>query len=270
MSDHDPLLDAVLASGVKLPTPSATILRLQALAADEDAGANELAQAIGQDPALTGEFIRVANSPVFRTRNPARSVKAAIAILGRTRTLAVIASSALRSQMAGVSPRAVEVVWSASAVAADNAYRAAQASLVRGIADLAYLAALMHDIGIAVVLRRFPEHAGLFEAPAGSVDGAAMRLDKATGTDHAVVGAMVARNWKLPPEIADAMILHHQPAAARQAPPLVAALATLIAVARRLRDGASEEWDSWEPLAEAHLDLGPERLEALSAQPTAD
>lgn len=266
MTERDPLLDAVLASGVKLPTPSAVLLRVQALAADDNAGPNELAQPIGQDPALTGEFIRVANSPVFRTRTPARSVKAAITLLGRTRTLAVIASSALRSQMAGVPPRAVEAVWQASAVAADNAWRAAQVSLVKGIADLAYLAALMHDIGIAVVLRRFPEHAGLFEAPAGGIDVAALRLDKATGTDHAVVGGLVARNWKLPPEIADAMILHHQPAAVRQAPPLVAALATLIAVARRLRDGANEEWDSWEPLAEAHLDITPAKLDAL-AQP---
>ena len=73
MSERDPLLDAVLASGVKLPAPSATLLRLQALAADDNAGPGELADAIGQEPALTGEFMRVANSPVFRTRAPART-----------------------------------------------------------------------------------------------------------------------------------------------------------------------------------------------------
>lgn len=269
MSERDPLLDAVLASGVKLPAPSATLLRLQVLAADDNAGPGELADAIGQEPALTGEFMRVANSPVFRTRAPARSVKAAITILGRTRTLAVVASHALRAQMAGIAPRAVEHVWSASAAAADHAYRAARVSRVRGFADLAYLAALVHDVGIAIVLRRFPEHAGLFEASAVTLDDAAQRLDAATGADHAAVGALVARNWKLPPDVAEAVAIHHKPAAASEPSP-VAALAAFIAVARRLRDGASEEWSSWAPLAEAHLDITPAKLEELSAGPDED
>ncbi len=264
MSERDPLLDAVLASGVKLPAPSATLLRLQALAADDNAGPGELAAAISHEPALTGEFMRVANSPVFRTRAPARSVKAAITILGRTRTLAVVASHALRAQMAGVPPRAIERVWSASAAAADHAYRAARASRVHGIADVAYLAALVHDVGIAVLLRRFPEHAGLLEEAPDDLDIAARRLDAATGADHAAVGAMVARNWKLSPDVAEAVAMHHQPAAAREPSPATA-LAILIAVARRLRDGDSEEWQSWAPMAEAHLDITPPKLEELSA-----
>ncbi len=268
MSERDPLLDAVLASGVKLPAPSATLLRLQALAADDNAGPAELADAIGQEPALTGEFMRVANSPVFRTRAPARSVKAAITILGRTRTLAVVASHALRAQMACIAPRAVEHIWSASA-AADHAYRAARVSRVRGFADLAYLAALVHDVGIAIVLRRFPEHAGLFETASLALDDAAQRLDTATGAGHAAVGALVARNWKLPADVAEAVAIHHKPAAASEPSP-VAALAAFIAVARRLRDGASEEWLSWAPFAEAHLDITPAKLEELSAGPDED
>ncbi len=264
MSERDPRLDAVLASGVKLPAPSATLLRLQALATDDNAGPGALAAAIGQEPALTGEFMRVANSPVFRTRTPVRSVKAAITVLGRTRTMAVVASHALRAQTAGIAPRAVERVWSASAAAADNAYRAARVSRVRGFADLAYLAALVHDVGIAIVLRRFPEHAGMFETADLTLDIAAQRLDATTGAEHAAVAALVARNWKLPPDVAAAVAIHHKPAAASEPSP-AAALAAFIAVARRLRDGPGEEWPLWAPLAEAHLDIGPEKLEALSS-----
>lgn len=264
MSERDPLLDAILASGVVLPTLDGTMLKLRTLAADEETSPAQLAAAVGRDPALTGEFIRVANSPVVRTRTPARSVKAAITILGRTKTLAVITSSALRRQFVGIAPKAVEAIWAGSVVAADNAYRAAQASRLRSLADLAYLAGLVHDAGLAVVLHRYPAQAPLLEDLADKPDAAAFALDAATRTDHAAIGSLVARNWKLPPEVIEAVLLHHQPSAAEHAEPHAASLATLVAVGRRLRDGPSDEWAAWAPLAETHLGLDEQAIKKLA------
>ncbi len=276
MQERDSLLEAVLASGVKLPSPSQTLLYVQALAGDSESGAAELAEVIGRDPALAGEFIRVANSPVFRTRTPARTVRTALTLLGRTRALAVIASSALRAELAGVAPRAVHAVWSASAATAGWAYRAARASRLPALADLAYLAGLMHDVGIPIVLHRFQECTEAFDAAGGPldasvphVDAAALHMDAVTGASHAAVGCLVARNWKLPAEVAEAIALHHSPAAAEQAEPHAASLATLIAVGRHLRDGRALDWEAWAPLAEAHLHLDSAGLEMLAAGPDA-
>jgi HD-like signal output (HDOD) protein len=263
MSEHDPLLDAILASGVKLPTLGGIMLRLRALAANEQTSPAELAAAVGRDPALTGEFIRVANSPVFRTRTPARSVKAAITILGRTKTIAVITSTALRGQYVGIAPKAVQIVWAGSVAVADAAYRAAQVSRLRSLADLAYLAGLIHDAGIPVLLHRFPAHAAALETSIHGLDAAALAVDAATETDHAAIGSMVARNWKLPPEVVDAVFLHHRPAASANAEPHAASLAILIAIGRRLRDGPSAEWSDWAPLAAAHLGIDQSVLEQL-------
>jgi HD-like signal output (HDOD) protein len=254
MMVRDPLLDAVLASGVKLPTLGGNLARLHALASDDNASPIELASAISKDPALTGEFIRVANSPVFRTRTPARSVRAAIAFLGRTKTLAIITSNALRAQLDGVSRREVAAVWSTSAAVADAAYHAAQASRLRNLADLAYLAGLIHDVGIPILIHRFPDYARHFDA-ATTVDLGALAADAAVGADHAAISAMVARNWKLPPEVVEGVTLHHRPAAIERAEPHGASLAILVAAGRRLHGGDSPEWQSWAPLAAAHLGL---------------
>jgi HD-like signal output (HDOD) protein len=267
MSEHDPLLDAILASGVKLPTLSGTALRVHTLAASEQTSPAELAAAIGRDPALTGEFIRVANSPVFRTRTPARSVKAAVTILGRAKTLAVIASNTLRTQFAGVAPKAVQTVWTDSVAVAEAAYRAAQASRLRSLADLAYLAGLIHDAGIPVLLHRFPEQASAFEASMRDLDAAALALDTAVGADHAAIGSMVARNWKLPTEVVDAIALHHRPEAIEQAEPHAASLAILIATGRRLCAGPVPAWAAWAPLAETHLRIDQPTIEDLEKGP---
>lgn len=265
MPEHDPLLEAVLASGVKLPALEGTLLRLRALAADDNVSPTQLAAVVARDPALSGDFIRVANSPVFRTRNPARSVKAAITLLGRTRSLAVITSNALQRQLSGIPPAAARRIWAASLAAADGAYRAAQVSRLPRLADTAYLTGLVHDAGIAVVLHRFPDCAATLESCQGALDAAAREVDTAAGTDHAAIGGMIARNWKLPPEVAEAVFLHHRPAAVDQAEPHAAALATLVAIGRRLRDGPGGDWPAWAPHAEAHLGVGEQALEALAA-----
>jgi len=265
MPEHDPLLEAILASGVKLPALDGTLLRLRMLAEREDATPAQLACEVQRDPALSGEFIRVANSPVFRTRTPARSVKAAITLLGRTKTLAVITSNALHRQFSGVTPRALRMLWIGSMLTAEGAYQAAQASHLPHLADLAYLTGLVHDTGIAVVLHRFPAFAAGIETAAHCLDPAALAVDAAAGTDHAAIGSLVARNWKLPAEVTEAVLLHHRPAEAEAAEPHAASLATLVAIGRRLRDGPSEAWSAWAPLAEAHLGLDAEAVVRLAA-----
>ena len=98
---------------------------------------------IGFRNPLTGALLRVANSPVFRPRSAPRSALEAINMLGRTRTMATAASTALRSQCSGLDAAAVEALWSASARAAELSYAASRHTPCKALADAAYLAALM-------------------------------------------------------------------------------------------------------------------------------
>ena len=96
--DEDALVHAVLASGVVLPAPAPGFQRFQAAALDDGAGPRQMAAAVSDDPALTGALLRVAGSPVFRPRSAPRSVFDAIALLGRTRSLATVASAVLEAE----------------------------------------------------------------------------------------------------------------------------------------------------------------------------
>lgn len=243
--NNDALVEAVLASGVVLPAPGPGFLKLRAVAADEDAGPRELAAAVSDDPALTGALLRVANSPVFRPRNAPRSAFEAITMLGRTRTLATAASVALRAQCDGVDARIVDQVWSNCARAAGFTFAVARATPYRSLADSAYLAALMQDAGIAVVLRRSPENAHLLTGDGPTLEAGARALDVLSGTDHAAAGYLVARNWKLPPEICDAIRAHQDPQLALRMDDDARRLAWLMAAGRRVRDGVTPDWVDW-------------------------
>lgn len=243
--NNDALVDAVLASGVVLPAPGPGFLKLRTVAADENAGPRELAAAVSDDPALTGALLRVANSPVFRPRHAPRSAFEAITMLGRTRTLATAASLALRAQSDGMDARIVDQVWANCARAAEFTYAAARATPFRSLADSAYLAALMQDAGLAVVLKRSPENAHLLTGDGPTLEAGARALDVMSGTDHAAAGYLVARNWKLPPEICDAIRAHQDPHLARRLNDEARRLTWLMAAGRRVRDGVTPDWVDW-------------------------
>ena len=261
----DVLVEAVLASGVVLPAPGPGFLRLQAAAADENSGPRELAAAVSQDPAITGALLRVANSPVFRPRSAPRSALEAITMLGRTRTMATAASTALRSQCSGVDVSVVEGLWSASAQAAELTYAAARHTSLKALADTAYLAALMQDAGIAVVLKRSPEHIGVLRAHGAALEAGARALDALSGTDHAAAGFLVARNWKLPPDVCEAIRAHHDPRGASRLSDAPRRIAMLLAVGRRLRDGMSPDWIDWADMVSEELALDEASLDELAA-----
>ncbi len=267
--DKDVLIEAVLASGVVLPAPGPGFLRLQAAAADENAGPRELAAAISQDPAITGALLRVANSPVFRPRSAPRSALEAINMLGRTRTMATAASTALRSQCSGLDAAAVEALWSASARAAELSYAASRHTPCKALADAAYLAALMQDAGIAVILKRNPEHSALLHACGAALEAGTRALDALVGTEHAAASFLVARNWKLPADVCEAIRAHHDPKGATRLAETPRRLAMLLAAGRRLRDGVSPDWIDWAELVEAELALDESTLEGLATEAAA-
>ena len=263
----DPVLEAVLRSGVNLPAPSQSLMRLQAAASDERAGPRELAAIAVKDPVLVGALTRIANSAVFYQQGPARSLIDVIAKLGGTKTLAIAVSASLRSRVAGVDPRTVDAIWERSVHIAAHALHAARRSPLPGLADLAYFASLVHDAGICVMLRRYPDQARLLQNPAAGIDAAALAFDAATGAEHAAVGCIVARNWKLPAAVAEAIRLHHLPES-DAADVETRALAALIAVGRRVVDGPNAEWLLWEPLVAQRLGLDGPMIEAMEAPGT--
>lgn len=249
MNDPDLLVEAVLSSGVVLPSPGTGFLSLQVAAASEDAGPRELAAAVAHDPALTGALLRVANSPVFRPRNAPRSAQEAITMLGRVRTLATAASTAMRGHCADLDRAAIDALWQASARAADLSYLFCRETEHRAWADTVYLAGLMQDAGVAVLLRRAPEHAHLLRHSGPALEVATRAVSALTGCDHAAAGFLVARNWKLPDVVCETIRCHHAPQQANRLAETPRRITLMLAVGRRLRDGPSPDWTDWAELA---------------------
>lgn len=253
--DDNALIDAILASGVKIPPMPRILLDVQALADDDNAGAREYAQVIGRDPAVTGAIFRVVGSPVMGLRVKVDSLEKAITVLGLATTVAVVRSEAMHGAMHDpVLESVMHNLWRRMAAVADLVLAGVRLARLRGIReDLAYQVGLFHDCGVAVLCRRDPGYAHAF------LDAQAWpdldELDARHHSNHAVVGLMVARNWQLPHDVAEA-IRHHHDGHPETLPETVLTLVVLVQFAFSLlaRSAGTEtrEWhDVWQPHARA-------------------
>jgi HD-like signal output (HDOD) protein len=203
-------IQAILASGIKIPPIPAVLMEVQSLLRDPDVGGAEIARVIRQDGALSGALFRVVGSPVFGLRTRVDSLEHAVAILGIPPTLATLRGLALRQAFSDpASQAALEVLWQRSSQIALIAMALARKLRKRGLApDQAYTLGMFHDCGLALLTKRFPAYAQALSLP-GWPDIHA--LDQAHDTDHTLVGEQVARNWLLPEGIALAIRHHHNP-----------------------------------------------------------
>lgn len=260
---EEALIDAILASGITLPAPDAQLLELMRIAADEDSGLDEVARAVSRTPATTGAVFRVASSPVFGQVRPRKTVLEAVVLLGKVKVLAIATSTALRSKLGDVPARVVTAIWDVCFAVAQESWSVMHASNTPRLADDAFLAALMHDVGIALILRRHPDFLAHFDVNFGNVDDAGLHVDGMIEVNHAAIGAHVARNWKLPAQVCEAIALHHTPPDPADGDGDDARiLSAAIAVGRR-RCGAirPEEWACWEPFVRERMGIPEDALE---------
>ena len=272
MQDEDNderLIQAVLASGVRIPPMPEILLGLNALLADPDAGPRELAGLISRDGAISGAIFRLVASPVFGLRAKVDTVEKAISLLGMRNASAVVRSEALRGALHDPAhSRALEAIWGRGGAVADLAVLALKTGHARDIAhDAAFTLGMFHDCGLALLCKRMPAYAeALSQAAARS--GAwpdVSALDRAHQTDHALFGQTVAKNWLLPGDIVQA-IRHHHVLSWENLPDAVSRLCGLLNFACHLRNrrtGADDtEWETgWQAETARRLFLSAEDLD---------
>jgi len=262
-------IQAILASGIKIPPLPEALVKVQALLQDPDASVSDVAGLIRQDGALSGAVFRVVGSPVFGLRTKVDTVDRAVALLGIPPTLAILRGIALRAALGGGAQSiALEALWQRSGQIAQATMSVCKQIRPKGITpDQAYTLGMFHDCGLALLVKRIPAYndtlaQGLWaEIPA---------LDRAQNSDHALLGEMVARNWQLPDDIAHAIRHHHElaPEGLADTPTRLCALLNLACHIHRQSTGEDDqEWEQgWREACQARLDLSAADLADLAAE----
>ena len=255
------LLQRFAHATVDLPMLSDSVQRVLGAASDEKVDAKALSDLIKRDPALAANVLRVCNSPLYAPPCPIVSLQQAVSRLGtrRIREIALVVSAETRVFSVKGFEHEVRALFRhsiATALFAEDIARVRRLNV-----EESFMAGLLHDVGIPLALQAI--------ADAKSQAATSVRRDRdavrrvAIGV-HESAGRALAKAWKLPGVMADAIASHHgcsQTIVTAQ----IVALADRLAELALGEDGATEEAVRTHPLLDA-LNLYPEDVDGLIAK----
>lgn len=210
--DTDRELDQALSSGplrdIVIPSCPELLVALRAEMGQADPDPTVIAEIAGRDVAMAASLIRTANSPFYARASTVNSVGQALGLLGVRASERLLTAFLMRNAVRITSPL-LEHFWETSTRRAmAMAYIARQ--LYDVDADLAHTCGLFCHVGIPILMQGVRGYAGtLAEALARQDRSFTDTENAAHKTNHAVVGALVARTWRLSPVIYQAVRLHH-------------------------------------------------------------
>ncbi|MET0595960.1 MAG: HDOD domain-containing protein [Polyangiaceae bacterium] len=190
-----------------LPEAAATLLLMTE---DEDADLDRLAEVVRADPTMAAQLLRIANSPLFVSRYPIASLRTALSRLGmfqvRQIALLIVCDTKVFRVRGWEAP--IRKLFEHSVLVALFAQEIAKKARMN--ADEAFLAALLHDVGIPTLVQGLVE----IEPRVTSfrdIEGLLALLHPR----HAEIGARLAAAWAMPPRLIEAIGYHHDPLLAK-------------------------------------------------------
>jgi HD-like signal output (HDOD) protein len=213
-----------------LPVFPSIATRILSLVSSENTTFKEISNLIQTDPALSVEVLRLANSALFHSATPTRTILHALAFLGLERVKALALTVALKNFLGKrVQLPALRGCWRHSVACAVLSDRLARAAMMEP--EVAYSVGLLHDVGRFGLLVTHPKtYTELLDSSAESHEDIRGRERELFGCDHTLLGCLLVRHWRLPVDFERVIRFHYETSEAFDLPAVVRLAGRLSAV----------------------------------------
>ncbi|MBO1927823.1 HDOD domain-containing protein [Thiomicrorhabdus sp. 6S2-11] len=255
--------------GVKIPEFPQEVIELDNEINSKFANVHKIVSILEQNITLSGEVMRLVNSPIIKLKQPVDNIRDAVNAMGleQLRNL-VVAAAFKRLFNSGSLQR--DILEHSVDVAFCMAYLT---EFVHGVPrDQAYMMGLFHNAGSLLLAAKNQEaYEKLFSMSLVNPVRLLAKEREVMGADHCMVGVLVAKKWQLPMAIINGIMLHHSANLTRisneEVRSMVAMLQLSNAVVAEISIGAyrGEEMKAFEEHAVQELMLDEEVVAELRA-----
>jgi putative nucleotidyltransferase with HDIG domain len=206
--DND-IFQQILKDHKELSSLPQTLSEVLRVVRDDNASTRDLAEVLSRDPALTAKVLRIVNSPYYGAGREITTMPQAVMTLG----MRAVSALALSTSIYDLSGKwqvtidrqrfwrhSLEVAMAARMIARESGY---------AYPEEAFICGLLHDIGILILEKSFPEKFERIWKQAEAGEDIAELEERIWGTNHARVGQFLLEQWGLPSVICDAVGYHH-------------------------------------------------------------
>lgn len=180
------------------------------LSVDPNAEARDFIDVIESDEALSARILKIANSVYFDRGHKSNTIEEAVTVIGLAELRSLLNATSLSEIFPSSNP-ARTAAWG-NDIATALIARAIAQRLNPNMAEQAFLAGLMHDIGRLLLIQRAGD---LYAKVLKRVEeqGKEFHIIEAEffPFDHTEVGHLVAQRWNFTPELTTAIRKHHLP-----------------------------------------------------------
>ena len=190
------------------------VLNLLRLFGNEDISSKKFAETIGDDAGLTAKILRVASSPAFGV-GPCENIPRAIGVIGvnRMKQIAVTLGYQQFTREVSQVPEFDKLFFWEHCKATSTLARELMVAVNPSKQDNAFMAGLMHDVGILAMDKFAPDDLSRSISHARTQSVCLNDAEKATcDYTHKMVSEDLARRWNLAPYIQDAIANQDNPA----------------------------------------------------------
>ncbi|MCH8619320.1 HDOD domain-containing protein [Undibacterium sp. TS12] len=259
-------VDALIKT-IRIPPRPSLLADVQTELAMEDPDPRRLTNIISNDVAMSASLLKLANSSFFGLRLKAKSVDHAVNLLGISQC-GTLMTGIIAKQSIQVEKISLVKFWDFSTKRAQAMTQLARRMRVCS-ADLAHTFGLFCDIGIPLLLERFPDYTETLELANQELHDKFTEVEQQRhATSHTAIGSLMARTWGLPETVSLAILLHHDYAVLED-PNTEDAVKSLIALALLAEYGIQRyhgqefscEWEKGSEAACAFLGLSADEVE---------
>lgn len=211
MLDVDNKVLKDIAKGFKVPAQPQLLLELQQLTASKEPDIDLIADKITQDVGISATILKTINSPYYGLARTVADIRGSVKYIGLNGTMSLVASKLLKNSFDQEKCSIeLDAFW-------ENTNHIAQASVLiakrlgkRLPPEQLFSLGLFHDCGIPVMAMKYANYSKALKLAEETPSKTLAQIEEhAYGVDHATIGYYVASSWRLPVEMCQLILRHH-------------------------------------------------------------
>ncbi|REL28100.1 HDOD domain-containing protein [Thalassotalea euphylliae] len=198
--------------GFSVPAQPSLLLELQDKVKQGEPNLDEIAELIAQDISVSAKVLKTINSPLYGLARKIADIPKSVKYIGLDGIVSLVTSDLIqksfRQQDCSIS---LESFWDNASNIANTAVFIGQKLHRRIAKEKLFTLGLFHDCGIPIMAIKYHNYQDVLDhAEKNPSEVITAVEERAFQVHHATIGYYVATSWRLPPDICQLILRHHE------------------------------------------------------------
>lgn len=205
--------DKVLADinkGFAIPARPDLLLKIQQIITSDEPNLNDLATAISEDVAVSATILKTINSPLYGLARTISDIRKSVNYIGMQGIYSLVTSILLKREFDQGNEHVFDKFWQNAANIANAMVFIGKRTGYRGASEKLFSIGLFQDCGIPVLSLKYDNYSEVLALAEKTPSKTLPEIEeKVYQVNHATIGYYVASSWRLPKDICQLILRHH-------------------------------------------------------------